>query len=583
MKEQFTEVNAKSTIPEAVPKPPGKKGKKPLSKRQKRNIRNSVIAVLCVLVLVVGSVLLNRGGSAVPEIAYQIAALTKGDLAQSVTGTGSLSLPDTHELTIPAGIKIEEMVAKSGAKLAEGDTIATLDAGTLNQVIAQLQESVNTGNSALSQYNNSTATSYISSNITGRVKIIDLKADDVIQSVMDEKGALMVLSVDGYMKLTVNVQSADGLALNDEVTVTLADGRERTGTISAIETGGKAFTVLLGDYYPVPGEEAAVSDGDGKELGKGTLEINQPQYITGNTGTCKSIPVSRNQKVYNGTTLIRLKNLPISNAYETKLVEVKELVEQLNTAISYRSGGNIIPSPYEGILAATELTNGSTIGEEMNTLTVNDTSNFLLDVSVDELDILDIQEGMSATVTVDALEEERFEGEVTFISASGTSENGVTKYPVTLNVKADGRLLPGMSASAEIIIEERKDVLLVPLLAVNTMRGKSFVYKYDGAAPETAEMMPGVMTEIETGLSDDNFAEVISGLSESDQIVIVREGQSDSGFMFGGMGGMRGEAVVVAPEGGEAVMVAPGTTRGAARPGGMQGGPPTGGNRGGGE
>ena len=578
MKEKFTEVTAKSTNP----KPPGEKGKKPLSKRQKKNIRNGIIAVVCVLVLVIGSILLNGGKSAAPAVSYQIVELTKGDLFQSVTGSGALSLPDSHELTLPTGIKINELVAKSGAKLAEGDTIATLDAETLNQVIAQLQESVNTGNSELSQYNNSTATSYISSNITGRVKIIDLKVDDVIQSVMDEKGALMVLSVDGYMKLTVSVESAGDLALNQEVTVTLPDGMKRTGTVSAIETDGKAFTVLLGDYYPVPGEEATVSDGD-KELGKGTLEINQPQYITGNTGTCKSIPVSLNQKVYNGTTLIRLKNLPISNAYETKLGEVKDLVEQLNTAISYRSSGNLIPSPYEGILAETELTSGSTIGEELNTLTVNDTSNFLLDVSVDELDILDIKEGMPATITVDALEEESFEGEVTFISASGTSENGVTKYPVTLKVTTDGRLLPGMSASADIIIEERKDVLLVPLLAVNTMRGKSFVYKYDGTAPESAEMIPGVMTEIETGLSNDSSVEVVSGLSESDRIVVVREGQSDTGFMFGGMGGMggmravQGETVVVAPDGG------PVEVRGARPSGGAQGGPPNMGNRGGGQ
>lgn len=518
--------------------------KKPMSKRRRKNIRNGIIAVVVVVVIVVGSILLSGGNSPALSASYQVQKLTKGDLSKKVTGTGALALSNSNTFTLPEGVKLKELLLKTGAKVSEGDAIATLDAASLNTKISQLQNEVDAGNKALSQYSSDTATSYISSNVAGRVKIIDVKKDDDIKSVMSEKNALMVISVDGKMRISLPVESTESLSVNQEVTVTLKSGTKKTGNISALGADGKSCTVLLDDKVPTPGEEASVATEDGKELGKGTLEINHPQYITGNVGTCKSIPVSLNQKVYKGTTLVRLKNLPISSEYESKLTEVEDLVEQLNQAIAYRAANSSITSPYDGILGEMELKNGDTIGENVS-LSVSDTTSLTLDVAVDELDILNIKEGMTAKITVDALEEEIIEGEVTFISASGTTENSVTKYPVTLKVKADERLLPGMSASADIVIEEKKDVLLVPLNALITREGKTFVWLSNGKLPETEGELPGILTEIVTGLSNDSSAEVVSGLKETDEIVITRIESTTGNGMFGMMGGGMGRETVI--------------------------------------
>ena len=82
------------------------------------------------------------------------------------------------------------------------------------------------------------------------------------------------------------------------------------------------------------------------------------------------------------------------------------------------------------------------------------------------------------------------------------------------------------------------DVLLVPLTALNTSRGESYVWlQSDDASGDE----PGVRTTVETGLSDENYAQVLSGLDEGDVVLITREASSsstdsrDGGFDFGGM------------------------------------------------
>ncbi len=135
-------------------------------------------------------------------------------------------------------------------------------------------------------------------------------------------------------------------------------------------------------------------------------------------------------------------------------------------------------------------------------------------VSVDELDILSLDEGQEAVVTLDAFPGQSFEGVVTNIDPTGTNEGGTTKYSATVTIARNDSMLSGMNASACITLTEKKGVLLIPLSAISEKGGKTLVYTgYDGK--EDALLNP---VEITTGLSDGENAEVTSGLSEGDTV-----------------------------------------------------------------
>ena len=136
-----------------------------------------------------------------------------------------------------------------------------------------------------------------------------------------------------------------------------------------------------------------------------------------------------------------------------------------------------------------------------------------IDISVDELDISAYRVGQSLTVSLDALPGQSFTATVRAIDPNGVNDDGgSTKYTVTVAMPRTENMLSGMNASVRLETEERQNVLMLPLAAVSEKDGRVFVCTaYD---PESGIL--GGETEIESGLSDGENVEVLSGLTEGD-------------------------------------------------------------------
>lgn len=99
-----------------------------------------------------------------------------------------------------------------------------------------------------------------------------------------------------------------------------------------------------------------------------------------------------------------------------------------------------------------------------------------LEVSVDELDINSVEIGQEAVVTFDAIEEKEFTGEVTEIGNTASVNGSVAKYTVSVSVPKDEEMKQGMNASATITIENRENVITIPVNALQEKGEKAFVY-----------------------------------------------------------------------------------------------------------
>jgi HlyD family secretion protein len=102
------------------------------------------------------------------------------------------------------------------------------------------------------------------------------------------------------------------------------------------------------------------------------------------------------------------------------------------------------------------------------------------------------------------------------VSINGTSQNGVTTYPVTVVINDYGDLLPGMNIDAEIVVEKVSNVLAVPVSALN--RGNIVYVKGDKQDKEDQAPDGYRSVEVKTGVSDDDYIEIKSGLSEGDSV-----------------------------------------------------------------
>ena len=168
-------------------------------------------------------------------------------------------------------------------------------------------------------------------------------------------------------------------------------------------------------------------------------------------------------------------------------------------------------------------------------------------MNVDELDISQVQVGQTVQITADALPGQIFEGVVTKVSINGNTTGGVTSYPVTVQIDETNGLLPGMNVDASVIVSQSLGVLSVPVEAVS--RGNQVLVKTNGAdaAKEgNAEGIPAgyAFVEVEVGNSNDDYIEIVSGLSEGDEIAYMKQVASNMGMMGfmmdGDMGGDMG-------------------------------------------
>lgn len=189
----------------------------------------------------------------------------------------------------------------------------------------------------------------------------------------------------------------------------------------------------------------------------------------------------------------------------------------------------------------TQTDTASQYSTDTTAFTISGDTSMLLSVSVDELDINSVEQGQTAQVTFDAIEDKTFEGTVTKVGNTASASGGVAKYTVEITIPKDEEMKAGMNASATITIEEKENIVTIPVNALQERGEEVFVYtEQDDEGNLSGEQ------QVTTGLSDGENVEITEGLSEGDVVYYQKTGggntSSDTGFSMpgGDMGDMPG-------------------------------------------
>lgn len=135
-----------------------------------------------------------------------------------------------------------------------------------------------------------------------------------------------------------------------------------------------------------------------------------------------------------------------------------------------------IVAPFDGVVSVVNVKTGSIVNTTTAMVTIIDDSKVELPAEIDETEISKVQLGQKATVTLDALSGETFEGEVTHLAAAARIVSNIPIFDVTILLdNSSGHLRDGMSAEADITIREVENTITVPSRAVTTANGQSTV------------------------------------------------------------------------------------------------------------
>ena len=222
-----------------------------------------------------------------------------------------------------------------------------------------------------------------------------------------------------------------------------------------------------------------------------------------------------------------IKRLQVEAAEESVAV-TRQSLEQAQKQLDEAT----ITAPFDGVVAAVYADEGDVISAPTMAPTVIiylvDPATMELRVDVDEIDVPGVKPGRRTIISVDALPELELEGEVTSISSLAKEEAGLVLYEVKTNfaVPEGSGLRIGMSATADIVIDERSNVLLVPDRAI----------KQDTQGNPVVEVMVSEQIEerrVVVGVSDGFQTEVVDGLNEGDMVVTeIRVKKESAGGLF---------------------------------------------------
>ena len=286
-------------------------------KRRRKKLK-IIISVTCVCVAGAGTFGYFKLAHTKPVMqetkTAQSAEAKKGNLSKTIVGTGNLELADALDQTAPSGLEISEVKVESGDEVEEGDVLAVVDESSILEAMEQVQDEISQLDESIQAYQDSDEENVIESSVSGRVKKINVSAGSDISDVMVSDGALMILSLDG--KMSVTLTGVSDVSADDSVTVTLSSGTQVTGTVASVS--GDSCEITLTDNGTTYGDTVTVTDSDGNELGSGELTVHQPLEITGTAGTVSAVNVSENASVSEGTTLLTLEG----NANETEYQEL---------------------------------------------------------------------------------------------------------------------------------------------------------------------------------------------------------------------------------------------------------------------
>jgi len=235
-------------------------------------------------------------------------------------------------------------------------------------------------------------------------------------------------------------------------------------------------------------------------------------------------------------------------------------------AVIYKIEGINIKAPSKGTLITKNASKGDYISQSSSSTTVSaasatavksdplaviaDISKMKINLEVDEIDIAKVQIGMKAIVTCDARENTEYEAEVTKIASEGINQNGVTTYDVTLEIEKPEGLKIGMNADISMVVENKENVIRIPMDAVNKEKNEVYVYVKDENHVEnidsTTFTIPTNMAEvsgykrqnIEVGINNKDYIEIMSGLIEGNKIYHISNSKSLTEYMMNNQGGM---------------------------------------------
>ena len=487
-----------------------------------------LVPVLCVAVA--GGVFLLRPQQAKPasvDASYTEAAPERRDVTNTLSGTGTLNPANTYTVKSLVDGKVLTGTIEEGNIVEESNVLYTIDSSDASTNFEKAEIAMQ---QAQRSYDKVVDRQYVRAEVAGVVSSLKVTKGDEVTSGQE----VAVIRDSSRMLLTLEFPAADAanFSVGQSAAVTL-DGtfEQLNGTVTsvsgtdALSAGNlltRTVTITVQNAGGLTTAQAATASINGvSSIGSATFAYQAERTLTAQAaGTVTSINVQEGSDVAKDDIILGLSGDDLTESIQSASESLRSAEISMQN-LQDTMNNYTITAPISGTIIEKDAKVGDAVKTGDTLCIVYDLSYLEMSINVDELQISSISVGQKVQITADAVPDKTYVGTVTRVSMKGKSDGGTTTYPVSIRIDDTDGLRPGMNANAEIVVAEANNALVVPNAAV--VRGSYVLVTKDSpsaANADTAMEAPEgfVYVPVKTGVSDDDYTQIVSGIQEGDTI-----------------------------------------------------------------
>lgn len=519
----------------------------------KTHKKRCIAAVVAAAVLAV-VVIPRKSRSASADLAYTQEKLGRRDIVNVYDGSGTINAADSYTVKSLVTGTVLTADFELGDSIEKGDILYTIDISDVENNLASAQLSVE---QAQRNYDDTADMQNVRTRISGEVSSFAVAAGDAVQAGQTvatiRDTSVMLLAVDFPAAEAQSFVAGQAAQVMPDTTFETLNGTIRS--VSGADPSGDASLMTCTVTIAVPNAGSLTTAQAAVAQVNGVSSLNSAHFtyqreetvVAAASGTVSELCVKEGSTVRQDDVILRITGKDLDKQTKNAADSLRAAELQMSSAektISHYT----IDAPISGTIVDKKVKAGDKLSANdtamQNLCTIYDMSYLEMKLNVDELKIRSLKVGQEVDITADAVPGETYKGVISSILVAGTTANGSTSYPVTVRIDDMGELLPGMNATAKITTASVKNVLALPNAAL--VRGSYVLVTKDSpsaANAETSMTAPDgyVYVKVTTGISDDDYIEVKSGLQEGDTIAYDNSSVSATDFYSNMMASAEGD------------------------------------------
>lgn len=412
----------------------------------------------------------------------------RGDITAGTSGAGVLKFEQITQ-NFEQSVVIDEVFVKEGQTVKKGDKIASISQEFINDKLKELNSQLEQATSTLNSAKNNKQAAILTQNKAWEDTVYASKSQ-----YENERNSI----VNNINDLTKKINEVDGNI--NEITKQIED------LSKSLDENQDKIEELKATQNSLQVEKSSIqSELNNANSNLSTLDSNRK----------KQLEQESKDKVSNDN-INSLSNSSLNDAITIAQKEVDKINEEIYKVNKLKEN-SILYAESDGVILAINYSSGATTVPEQAVVAIGKEDKVVAEILVSQEDITKIEEGQEVRISVSAFIDAKFTGKVKSLNLKPNTQGNSTNYSVAVEIdKNDYRLLDGMTVSAQFIVKEVKDVIMLSNKAITLKDGKQIVNlkQEDGTRKEV---------EITTGFSDGKNTEILSGLSEGDTVVVGGE------------------------------------------------------------